>query len=390
MSHRIDPSFLSELKRYGDINIESCFNCGNCSAVCPLSTDEDNFPRRMIRYAQIGMQDKLISSKELWMCYYCGECTSTCPRQADPGEFMAAARRYAIAKYDRSGLAKRLYTSPLFNVLFLIGLAVVFGLFLYSFHGPMPEDSLRLFEFIPVEVIHTLGVIGAILVVLIALLGLANMVTQVSKGNQYPKGTRYNWLGALWETIGVEVLGQRRYRQDCETQAGKQPWYIQKWFIHAAMLWGFLGLFASTATDYLLGLLGVKPTGTWVPLWYPTRLLGTVAGISLIYGVTVIIAKRLRKVDEGSSHSTPSDWSFLVLMWLAGMTGFALEVAIYLPHPYAWDYWMLLAHLIVVGELLILAPFTKFAHAIYRTAALYLHGLKPLPESEPINAEAMD
>ena len=77
----------------------------------------------MIRYVQARYEEELLGSKELWMCYYCGECTATCPRQADPGEFMAAARRYAIAKYDRLGLARLLYTSPVFTVLFLVLLA---------------------------------------------------------------------------------------------------------------------------------------------------------------------------------------------------------------------------------------------------------------------------
>ncbi len=390
MSVRADPRFLDELGKYGKVNVSACFNCGNCTAVCPLSSGGSSFPRRMIRYAQLGMKEKLLRSKELWLCYYCGECTTTCPRQADPGEFMAAARRYAIARYDRLGLARRLYTSTIFNVLFLVGLAIGLGLFIYTFHGPMPGDSLRLFAFIPVPVIHTLGVITGVIVLLIALAGMATMSIQISQEAKFPKGTRLNWLGALWKTIGVEALGQQRYRQDCEARDGKQPGYLQKWFIHASMLWGFLGLFAATALDYSLDLAGVKPTGTWVPIWYPTRLVGTLAGALLIYGVTLAIVKRLRKQDEASLHSTSSDWSFLVLLWLAGMTGFALEVAVYLPQPYAWSYWMLLVHLVVVIELLLLIPFTKFAHAVYRTIALYVDALKPVTEAEPAGAEAVD
>ena len=44
-------------------------------------------------------------------------------------------------------------------------------------------------------------------------------------------------------------------------------------------MWGFLGLLAATALDYGLALLGIKETGTPVPIWYPVRLLGTVAGL---------------------------------------------------------------------------------------------------------------
>ncbi len=381
MSHRADPRFLLELQKHGAANIELCFNCGNCTAVCPLSTDKENFPRRMIRYVQLGMREKLTGSKELWMCYYCGECTATCPRQADPGELMATARRYAIARYDRLGLARLLYASGTFNALFLTLLAVVLGAFLYAFHGPMPGDTLRLFEFIPAEVIHSIGVIAGMIIILIAMSGMISMIVQVGKETSRPEGARLDWLPALWETIG-EVFGQQRYRRDCEAYRRAQPWYIQKWFIHASMLWGFMGLFLASALDYLLKLLGVKPTGAWVPIWYPARLLGTLAGAMLVYGVTVAIVKRLRKTDEGATYSTPSDWALLVLLWLGGMSGFALEVAIYLPRPYGWSYWMLLAHLVIVAELLVLLPFTKFAHVFYRTMALYVHALKPVSETE--------
>ena len=382
MSHRVDPDFLPELKKYGEVNIESCFNCGNCTAICPLSTETDNFPRRVIRLAQLGLSERLLQSKELWSCYYCGECSQTCPREADPGEFMATTRRYAIAKYDRLGLAKLLYTSPNFNVFFLVVLAIVFGWFLYSQSGTMPVGTLDLFAFIPSPLIHNLGLIAGGIIAVTALMGMITMAVDLSKPLDFPKGTRLNWLSALWNTLAVEVLAQKRYRQDCEAYAGDKPWYLQKWYLHAAMLWGFIGLFVATALDYLLELLGVKPTGTWMPLWNPIRLLGTVAGLFLLYGVTMIIVNRLKKADESYQRSTPSDWSFLILMWLAGVTGFVLEVAVYLPQPHAWSYWALLVHLVVVGELLLLAPFSKFAHAVYRTIALYFAALKPLTERE--------
>jgi ferredoxin/nitrate reductase gamma subunit len=386
MSHIADPQLLSELKKYGKVNIELCFNCGNCTAVCPLSNGEDNFPRRMIRYTQIGMKEKLLGSKELWLCYNCGECTTTCPHQADPGEFMAAVRRYAIAKYDIFGLARILFTSPILSMLLLIVLAAVLGLFIYSFHGPMPGDNLRLFEFIPSEMIHNFGVLSGIIIALVSLAGITNMTISISKEKKIPKDTRLNWLMAMWDTIVVEVLEQRRYRKDCEKYSQEQHWYKQKWFIHASIMWGFLGLFLATVLDYLLELLGIKPIGTWVPIWYPVRLLGTLAGVLMMYGVSAAIIRRWRKVDETSSYSTPSDWAFLILLWLSGITGFILEISIYLPQPHTWSYLTLLVHLIAVGELLILLPFSKFAHAIYRTTALYIYALKPLSKVEPASA----
>ena len=215
------------------------------------------------------------------------------------------------------------------------------------------------------------------------------MVRHLGRETRFSEGGQLNWLAALQETIG-EVLGQARYRRDCELYANTQPLYLQKWFIHASIVWGFLGLFLATALDYMLELLGVKATGTWVPIWYPVRLLGTLAGLMLIYGVTVALLKRWLKSDEASADSVPSDWTLLILLWLAGMTGFALEIAIYLPDPPTWGYWMLLAHLVIVGDLFILLPFTKFAHAIYRPIALYVHALVTVPHAVPATAGAVD
>ena len=118
------------------------------------------------------MKDALLSSKELWACYQCGECAETCPTQADPSEFMAATRRYAIASYDRTRLARTMYTrpdrgdgarrrsSPLF-----------FAAFMYAAHGPMDGESLAIFEFIPAELIHDTGIVVMILVVLAGIAG---------------------------------------------------------------------------------------------------------------------------------------------------------------------------------------------------------------------------
>jgi hypothetical protein len=74
-----------------------------------------------------------------------------------------------------------------------------------------------------------------------------------------------------------------------------EPIWRRRWLIHALVLWGFLGLLLATALDYGLEVVGIKATGTPVPIWYPVRLLGTVAGAALVYGSTVMIVDRLRR-----------------------------------------------------------------------------------------------
>ncbi len=65
----------------------------------------------------------------------------------------------------------------------------------------------------------------------------------------------------------------------------------------------------------------------------------------------------------------PSDWLFLGLLFLVGLTGFALDVAVYLLQSGGWGYAVFLIHVVLAMELLALSPITKFAHALYRPLA---------------------
>jgi nitrate reductase gamma subunit len=147
-------------------------------------------------------------------------------------------------------------------------------------------------------------------------------------------------------------------------------------------MWGFLGLLFATVLNYLLDIVGVKATGTSVPLWYPTRLIGTLSGLLFMYGVSILIYRRCRATDKAHGLSRSSDWIFLILLWFSGLTGFIIEIALYLPGAPTWGYWMFIFHVAVSMTLLLLLPFTKFAHAIYRIVALYIQALKPVPRQE--------
>jgi nitrate reductase gamma subunit len=199
-------------------------------------------------------------------------------------------------------------------------------------------------------------------------------------------GSRMNWFTAFWDAVGIQSLGQKRYREECDTEENRKVWYLSKWFVHAATMWGFMGLLSATALDYLLDILGLKATGSAVPIWYPTRLIGTFSGLLFTYGVSVLLVKRWRASDKAYSYSRPSDWIFLTLLWFSGITGFILEIALYLPQPPIWGYWMFLFHVAVSMTLLLLLPFTKFAHSLYRIIALYFHALKPVPVLETAKA----
>jgi len=386
MTAQVDIGLYSDLKRFGAADVSACFSCGTCTAICPLSDGDATFPRRIIRYAQVGMKDQLLSSKELWSCYACAECSDSCPTQAGPSDFMAAARRYAIASYDRTHLARTMYLHPVVGTIIALVLAAFFALFMFASHGPQSNTSLAIFDFIPAPVIHDIGVMVMILVFAAGLLGVASMARRVARREGVSWGSLLGSraslrraVSAAWTAVGVESLGQRRYRQDCESEAGVVPWYRRRSTLHAATMWGFLGLLGATILDYGLELTGVKATGTPVPIWYPVRLLGTAAGLLLVYGVTMLIIDRYRAANRSVAHSSSADWTLLALLWVTGVTGFVLELALYLPEAPAWGYWVFLFHVAIAMELVLLAPFMKLAHAIYRPLGLFFVALARTP-----------
>ena len=102
MASKINPHFSEEIKKYGSVNFNACYNCGNCTAVCSLSTPEDSFPREMVRLSALGLEDEMKKSLKPWECYYCGECTAQCPQTANPGELMMSLRRWLTSQIGRA------------------------------------------------------------------------------------------------------------------------------------------------------------------------------------------------------------------------------------------------------------------------------------------------
>ena len=95
------PEFTDEIEQFGEGAALECFNCGTCAAICPLVYE--HFPRRMIRYIQLGAKDRILeNAAELWRCLHCGLCTQTCPREADPGEVILELKRFVIDHWRKS------------------------------------------------------------------------------------------------------------------------------------------------------------------------------------------------------------------------------------------------------------------------------------------------
>ena len=116
------------------------------------------------------------------------------------------------------------------------------------------------------------------------------------------------------------------------------------------------------------------------------RGLGIVAGLALTYGSVYFIYKRFEGKEEYASYSHLSDWTFLLLLLLVGVTGFLLDLFMFADFPLA-AYVTYAVHLLAVFNLLITAPFTKFVHALYRPLALLMQESNQIAEKYELKQE---
>jgi heterodisulfide reductase subunit C len=84
--------FVEQVESLANQDLLACYQCGKCSAGCPMAKYMDILPNQMIRYAQLGLKEELLSSGAIWMCVSCGTCNSRCPKGVRIAEIIEALR----------------------------------------------------------------------------------------------------------------------------------------------------------------------------------------------------------------------------------------------------------------------------------------------------------
>lgn len=84
--------FRERIERLSGENVARCYQCGKCSAGCPVSFAMDLAPRRIMRAVQLGLKDEVLSSTTIWLCVQCNVCSARCPRQIEVARVMEACR----------------------------------------------------------------------------------------------------------------------------------------------------------------------------------------------------------------------------------------------------------------------------------------------------------
>src|SRR5881396_2641757 len=76
MATLVQPDFEWKRRIIGldahDLSV--CYQCGTCTAVCPISTADNPFPRKEMMWVQWGLKERALGNASIWLCHQCGTC----------------------------------------------------------------------------------------------------------------------------------------------------------------------------------------------------------------------------------------------------------------------------------------------------------------------------
>ncbi|MGB9619597.1 MAG: 4Fe-4S dicluster domain-containing protein, partial [Armatimonadota bacterium] len=90
--------FKRRIEEISGENVLECYQCGECTAGCPAAFAMDIAPNQILRMAQLGLQDEVLSSSAIWLCAGCETCATRCPKGVALSKVMDACRQIAVER----------------------------------------------------------------------------------------------------------------------------------------------------------------------------------------------------------------------------------------------------------------------------------------------------
>ena len=339
----------------------ACRYCEGFCAVFPAMTRRLDFNKADVHYLAN-------------LCHNCSACLYAC-QYAPPHEFavnlpqaLAVVRGQTYcdyawppalgALYQRNGLAVALATAG--------GLALFLVLMLWAtgslFHAPLAGNFYAVFPH------NTLvAMFGSVFLFAIVALGIGVNAfwRSVHPGRPDAGGSAAE---AVKDALTLKYLGGGHGEGCNETD---DAFTLARRRFHHLTFYGFMLCFAATCVatlyHYALGLQAPYAL-TSLPV-----LLGTVGGIGLLAGPAGLLWLNLRRNPaQGDALQRPMDRGFIALLFFTSLSGLALL---------AWRdtgamALLLAVHLGFVMALFVTLPYGKFAHGVYRCAALLKYAIE--------------
>ncbi|MBF6039716.1 tricarballylate utilization 4Fe-4S protein TcuB [Pseudomonas sp. P154a] len=362
----------SEVQRQLTI-CNSCRYCEGFCAVFPAMTRRLEFTQADIHYLAN-------------LCHNCGACLHAC-QYAAPHEFdvnipkaMAKVRLDTYAEYawpqvmgrlyQRNGLTLALASGGGLALFLCLTLMLMGNLFTAipggNFYQIFPHNTLAL-------------MFGSVFgfAVLALTLGVRRFWLNVSPvAAPLPLKTS----AALEATANVAKLKylDGGHGEGCNNADDQFTLWRRRF--HHLTFYGFMLCFAATGIATLFHYL-LKWSAPY-PIFSLPVMLGIAGGIGLLIGPAGLLWLNLRRNPaHGDENQKPMDRGFIALLFLVSASGLALLA---LRETSALGL-MLAIHLGLVMAFFLTMPYSKFAHGIFRSAALLKHAIEKR-QPNPINA----
>jgi citrate/tricarballylate utilization protein len=339
----------------------ACRYCEGFCAVFPAMTRRLEFTAADIHYLAN-------------LCHNCGACLHAC-QYAPPHEFavnvpqaMARVRVQTYAQHAWPPALSRLYARNGLTLALALSAALALLLMLAalsqgSLWGAAPGGNF--YAIFPHHLMVSLFLPLFAFVLLALGLGVASFWRQVSPGDE-ALSSAPAVAEAAHDALRLKYL-DGGHGQGCNNE--DDAWILTRRTFHHLTFYGFLLCFAATsvATVYHYGFGWVAPYPFGFGWTSVPKLLGTVGGVGLLVGPAGLWwLNRRRHPDHGDPAQKPMDLGFIALLFLVSASGLALALCKATPALPL----LLCLHLGAVMAFFATMPYGKFAHGIYRSAAL--------------------
>jgi citrate/tricarballylate utilization protein len=337
--------------------MQICNACRYCEGFCAV------FPA-MTRRLEFGRADVHFLSN---LCHNCGACLHAC-QYAPPHEFgvnvpkaMAEVRLQTYVDYAwPAGFGALYKRNGLTLALALAGGLALFLIMTMALKGSLLLPPLA-GNFYAVFPHNTLALLFGI-VFLFAMIALGVGVRRFWR-NEDPGAMSAEAIGeATHDVLSLRYLGGG-HGEGCNN--ADDAFSLARRRFHHLTFYGFMLCFASTCVATLYHYV-LKLEAPYALSSLPV-VLGSVGGLGLLGGPAGLLWLNLKRHPQhGDVAQKPMDRGFIALLLLTSSSGLALLIL----RDTSMMALLLAVHLGIVMALFLTLPYGKFAHGIYRSAAL--------------------
>ena len=341
--------------------LQICNGCRYCEGFCAV------FPA-MTRRLEFGKADIHYLAN---LCHNCGACLHAC-QYAPPHEFainvpksMATVRGQTYADYAWPKALGGLYKSNGLTVSMALALSLSLFLILAIqsngtlWGGPVENGFYAIFPHNLMVSMFAPIFLWSVLALVLGVMKFWREVTPATSGAPLSSPAAAE---AAHDALRLKYLGGG-HGDGCNNE--DDAFTLARKRMHHLTFYGFMLCFAATsvATVYHYAFDWPAP----YDFFSLPKILGTVGGIALTVGTLGLWRLNLaRDPQHGDAQQRPMDRGFIALLFFISVTGLALMLS---KNTAAMPV-LLAVHLGMVMALFLTLPYGKFAHGIFRTAAL--------------------